>query len=82
MKIKGKVINLWAKYDGTFIPVHTKEPVEQEAEIEIELTEMDINQIIRNHFSTIFLQNDFMIGIIEAGNESAKSITKALTNTA
>jgi hypothetical protein len=79
MIIKGKVINLWAKYGGAFIPVHTKEPVEQQAEIEVELTEQDINQIIRNHFSTVLQMDDIMIAIVAAGNGAAKHISGILT---
>jgi hypothetical protein len=79
MRIKGKVINLWAKYAGMFIPVHTCAE-EQMAEIEIELTEKDINQTIRDHFSTVLQKDDIMTAIVEAGNGAAKHIKEKLEN--
>jgi len=74
IKAKGKVVNLWAEYDGIFIPVHTNAK-EQIAEIEIII---NINQIIRNHFSTVFQKDDIMIAIVEAGNNAAQKIVEKL----
>ena len=40
--------------------------------------EEEINQVIRNHFSTIFQKPDLMIAIVEAGNNAAKAIAKRI----
>ena len=75
IKAKGKVTNLWASYEDTFLPVHA-DAKEQIAEVEIKI---DINQIIRNHFSTVFQKDDLMIAIVEAGNNASQEIIEKLS---
>ena len=40
----------------------------------MKLTEEEINQIIRNHFSTVLQEEDIMVAIVRAGNEASHEI--------
>lgn len=38
----------------------------------------EINQVIRNHFSTVFQKPDIMIAIVEAGNGASQDISEMI----
>ena len=44
----------------------------------IEVDEKEINQIIRDHFSTVFQKPDLMVAIIEAGNNASHAIASKI----
>ena len=63
-------------YEGKqYYPKELHPAISREAK---QMTVQEINQIIRNHFATVFQKPDLMIAIVEAGNNLATALFEAV----